>query len=130
MTCLGFDNIDRNEETLDGGHTSHTVNGIIIQPDIPTETQKPKRKDMPQSKKHTVETTNTNLSPYISGGRKNPPAISVNQSANELPVVNLALQKNAIWTLLRQINPQQQIISAWTGFNIKSCNMSKLTKVT
>ena len=128
MTCLGFDNIDRNEETLDGGHTSHRVNGIIVQPDMSIEIQRPKRKDIPQSKKRSVETTSTDLSPYISGGRKNPPAIAVNLSANELPVVNLALQKNTIWTLLRQINPQQQTISAWTGFNIKTRNNVKVSK--
>ena len=31
---LAFDNIDRLEETLSGGGTSHRVNGIIVQPQV------------------------------------------------------------------------------------------------
>ena len=35
-THLAFDNIDRLEETLTGSGTSHRVNGIIVQPRVPT----------------------------------------------------------------------------------------------
>ena len=33
-TTMAFDNIDRLEETLSGGGTSHRVNGIIVQPEM------------------------------------------------------------------------------------------------
>ena len=35
-TSLAFDNIDRLEETLSGGGTSHRVNGVIIRPQVHT----------------------------------------------------------------------------------------------
>ena len=35
---LVYDNIDRREETISGGNTSHKVNGIIIQPKHKKET--------------------------------------------------------------------------------------------
>ena len=35
-TTLAFDNIDRLEETLSGGGTSHRVNGIAVQPMVHT----------------------------------------------------------------------------------------------
>ena len=34
MTTLAWDNIDRLEETLSGGNTSHRVNGIVVQPKV------------------------------------------------------------------------------------------------
>lgn len=56
-TSLGWDNIDRLEETLSGAETSHRVNGIAVQqrmfgPSLPRESlviQKAKQRTVPPS---------------------------------------------------------------------------------
>jgi len=49
-TTLAYDNIDRLEETLSGGGTSHRVNGIIIQPQVATASLPQKKHELPVKK--------------------------------------------------------------------------------
>ena len=74
-TVLAFDNIDRQEETLSGGGTSHRVNGIIIQPQ--THSCSPERKLTVDKKKkrHSLELSEQQLPIYISAKRTGPPAL-------------------------------------------------------
>lgn len=118
-TCLGFDNIDRNEETLDGGRTSHRVNGIIVQPSVPHVGPKKQRIEVPKNKRRSVPIMKNDLPQYVSPGRMSPPAISAIQPEGAQSAAHIAQQKDVIWTLVRQLDSQQQAVSSWTGFNIK-----------
>ena len=75
-TSLAWDNIDRLEETLSGGGTSHRVNGIAIQarqygPDLPPVQETP---TITKSKQRSVEVVSDNELPiYNAGERSGPP---------------------------------------------------------
>lgn len=66
-TTLAFDNIDGLEETLSGAGTSHRVNGIIVQPSMPsTKKALPKVQMVPKTKKRSlVEFIHVNIYHHI-----------------------------------------------------------------
>ena len=74
FTTLAWDNIDRLEETLTGGGTTHRVNGIIIQPRVYGPHLPSAQLPAVQKKKQKTITQDIQpLTHYISGQRKDPP---------------------------------------------------------
>ena len=118
-TVLAFDNIDRLEETLSGSGTSHRVNGIIVQPQV--NTVKPASPDLKHTKatKRSITPVQIEVPEYNAGKRVGPPAMK-SQSTVCGPAEKLAVCKNILWSLTRLSNPQDQIISSWTGFNMET----------
>lgn len=115
-TTLAWDNIDRLEETLSGGGTSHRVNGIAMQqryygPQLQRNHAQVLRKET----RRTVEAYPTDLPMYNSGECCGPPSRS--EVSNEKVLKN-AQKKNLLWLLARLHSTQSQKVSEWTGFNI------------
>ena len=116
---LVFDNIDRNEETLSGGGTTHRVNRIIIQkavigPQLPP-------KDLPSIAKEHQRSISLDipvLPTYIDGKRPEPPILP-RIECSSLVKKETADRKTLIWLLSRKINSGNQVIPSWTGFNIR-----------
>ena len=119
-TTLAWDNIDRLEETLSGGGTSHRVNGIAIQarhlgPDLPPAQVTPV---IAKSKQRSLEVVSEcDLLIYNAGERCGPPPRSyVEVSSTE--VQRNAWKKNLLWILVRLHAAEKQNVCGWTGFNI------------
>ena len=122
FTNLAFDNIDRLEETLTGGGTTHRVNSIAVQPRVfglhPPKKALP---SIPKKRQRSVAVENNLLQPYISGARIGPCPLTVTKVPAELH--KDAHHKNFIWMLTRQVNTSSQVIPSWTGFNILTRSM-------
>ena len=120
-TVLAFDNIDRQEETLSGGGTSHRVNGVIVQPQALS--CAPQRKPCvdKKEKRRTLELSEQQLPIYISGKRMGPPPLKPNNLSTPLSdATEIARQKNFLWILARLHDTVNQRVGSWTGFNIKT----------
>ena len=120
-TTLAFDNIDRLEETLSGGGTSHRVNGIAVQPMVHT-VQAPKPPtSMPKQRKRSIDHVEYAPPSYNAGQRVGPPLVKrlrIDCSED----VKIAEMKNLTWCVVRQINEVEQNMCSWTGFNIVTRN--------
>ena len=119
-TSLAWDNIDRLEETLSGGGTSHRVNGIAIQarqfgPNLPPTQAIP---GITKSKQRSLEVVSEcELPIYNAGERFGPPPRSyVEVSSSEIQ--RNASKKNLLWILVRLHAAEKQKVCGWTGFNI------------
>ena len=115
FTTLVWDNIDRIEETLSGGGTSHRVNGIVIQPKFIGPELPRKKENLERSKRRSIDFEQENLPVYNAGNRVGPPLMPAIQPAKLYEEFNDAKQKNNLWSLCRQ---QQDHVPSWTGFNI------------
>lgn len=121
-TTLAWDNIDRLEETLTGEGTSHRVNGIAVQPRVfGPQPLKPQQTNTVKAKKRSLTVSDTPLPIYISGERIGPQSFKT-IDIDITQVLKTALQKDLVWFLARQIDPTNQHIMAWTGFNIITRN--------
>ena len=116
-TNLAYDNIDRIEETLSGAGTSHRVNGIIVQPSVPSVCQLKPKQTTTKSKTRTIHVSMLPLPSYNSGIRVGPLRME-HVDVNLGEVKKEAQIKNHVWTLVRQQDISNQCISSWTGFNI------------
>ena len=116
-TTLAFDNIDRLEETLSGGGTSHRVNGIAIQTMVYTVEAPTPAATMPKQKRRSITQTQFALPSFNAGERVGPPAIRP-MSLDCSDAVKAAKMKNFTWHMTRQINTTEQKVCGWTGFNI------------
>ena len=122
-THLAYDNIDRLEETLDGSGTSHRVNGIILQPKVPTVSSMKKWVKIVRTKKLSIEGT-ANALPSCGPVRKLGPFVNHEPDANHLSaaeIENDSIHKNRVWTLARKLcveDTTKQNVPSWTGFNI------------
>jgi len=118
FTTLAWDNIDRIEETLTGASTSHRVNGIIVQPRVfGPEPYKPPLPTIPKNKKRSLMIEDTPLPIYTAGERVGPSqctTLDVNREA----FIAEAHKKNIMWMLTRRLDTDNQVVMAWTGFNI------------
>ena len=121
-TSLAWDNIDRLEETLSGGDTSHRVNGIDVQsrhfgPHLPPSQETPV---IVKTKKRSVDVlTGGELPIYNTGERAVPlPRSYVEVTASEIE--KQAWKKNLLWMLARLHAAEKQTVCGWTGFNILS----------
>lgn len=121
-TTLAFDNIDRLEETLSGGGTSHRVNGIIVQPQVSTCRTDPSTKcyEVPK-KSRSISPIPLHVPEYNAGMRVDPPSIRP-ATINHDEYMKITLEKNLIWSLARMTNTNDQLVSSWTGYNIMTRN--------
>ena len=72
-TTLAFDNIDRLEKTLSGAGTSYRVNGIIVQPEVPTVQQEKGRNPVEKVRLRCITPTAPLIPQYIAGKKGRPP---------------------------------------------------------
>lgn len=116
-TTLAFDNIDRLEETLSGGGTSHRVNGIVVQPMVHTVEACPAPAvTIPRRKKRSIGQVEFVLPSFNAGERVGPPAIK------PLPIdcsfaVKTAQMKNFTWCMARQTNTTERNVCDQTNVN-------------
>ena len=119
FTTLAWDNIDHMEETTSGGGTSHRVNGIAVQAQ-PTNPM-PAR-TMPavvKAKQRSIDALPPMLPAYNAGQRVGPSQTNSADVDTEAQT-RLARQKNLVWVMARSSQQEDQSISSWTGFNIKT----------
>ena len=130
MATLAWDNIDRLEDTLSGGGTSHRVNGIVVQPksygphlaprdELHTSAQESGRKQ------RTLTLIQPLLPVYNSGERVGPSPrgyIEVTDSEMKCTVY----RKTLLWLLVRLHNATNQNVCGWTGFNISVRDKEKV----
>ena len=117
---LAFDNIDRLENTLSGGGTSHRVNGIAVQhavygPHLESITLPRVEK----SKQRSFAPPETPLPISNITQRTGPPPRKMIEIDSKF-VMKEARKKNLIFLLARLHYAQyQQKVASWTGFNIQ-----------
>ena len=129
QTTLAYDNIDRLEETLSGGGTSHRVNGIIIQPRVHTVQPQETTGGFLNKKKRSIIAAQLDIPEYNAGNRAGPPILR----AQEIDVQrerDIAMQMNLVWALTRLSDTKDQLISSWTGFNMEVCSNNIVNKDT
>ena len=126
-TSLGYDNIDRLEETLSGGGTSHRVNGIAVQRKVASIQLIRTPYKILKDKKRSIKPTNTTLPLYNAGEKSEPPVIET-LTIDDGGAVEEARLKNQVWSLVRQSDTKHQKISAWTGFNIQTRDKIRVTQ--
>ena len=120
LTVLAFDNMNRLEESLSGGGTSHRVNGVIVQPKSlsclpPQQTSSVSKRN----KQRSIRSSDKLLPIYNVGKRVGPPAVKPTDSYNALSdAYSVAKHKNYLWLMTQSINSSDQVVSSWTGFNI------------
>ena len=119
-TLLAWDNINRLEETLSGGRTSHRVNGIAIParhlgPDLLPAQVTPV---ITKSKQRGPEVVREcNIPTYNAGECCGPPPRSyVEVSSTEIQ--RNASKKNLLWILVQLHAAEKQKVCGWTGFHI------------
>jgi hypothetical protein len=120
---LAYDNIDRCEETLEGSGTSHRVNGIAVQQQVATVRPREEKSVTvtKQEKRRSIDLPKSSVRPYNAGVRVGPTPIPP-ITADYQEIVAIARDKNYIWSLVRQVDENNQIVSSWTGFNILTRN--------
>lgn len=116
-TALAFDNIDRLEETLSGGGTSHRVNGIIVQPQVSTARGPQKEVSVVTKKSRSIPPVPLDVPEYNAGTREGPPSTRP-VAINHDPEMKSAQRKNIFWSLARMTHTAEQLVCSWTGFNI------------
>ena len=81
LTNLAWDNIDRLEETLTGGGTTHTVNGIAVQPRVfGPHLQAPQLPPILKQKQRSIIHEEQPLPTYIAGERIGPGRIKASSN--------------------------------------------------
>lgn len=128
-TSLAFDNIDRLEETLSGGGTSHRVNGIIVQPQVHTAKPPETEPQLHTKRKRSVTPAPLDIPEYNAGSRAGPP-VTKPQDLDLQNVQYTAMQRNLIWSLTRLSDTNNQSVSSWTGFNVKTSGNKGVQKDT
>ena len=119
FTHLVWDNIDRLEETLSGGGTSHRVNGIIMQPKVEGPRQEKDYKPLTIGKRKmtpTVTSSQIELNPYNAGVRVGP-VVNAHEDLDTAKHILQSTCKNVQWLLFRKFDANV-VVPSWTGFNI------------
>ena len=119
FTTLAWDNIDRLEETLTGGGTSHRVNGIAVQRKLIGPLPPRRVQPVEKSKKRSIP-ADTDMIPIYNAGKSTGPKMVVSLEHDTTSVIQSSTLKNVAWVLARLSNMQDQTISSWTGFNIQT----------
>ena len=124
FTNLAWDNVDRLQETLTGGGTSHRVNGTAVKPKVyGPYLPKPSLPAIRKQKQRSIKQDVPCLCTYISGERVGPPQTPPPRgNAQHKAEAELAVKKNFIWKLAQDLchNGERQKTPSWTGFNIKT----------
>ena len=120
FTNLAWDNIDRLEETLTGGGTTHRVNGIAVQPKV-YGPQLPSAQPpiVGKRKQRTITQEVQPLAEYIAGERVGPQplkAATMDYGGQE----QISRRKDLVWLISRLVEGENQQTPSWTGHNIKS----------
>ena len=126
-TTVAFDNIDRLEETLSGGGTSHRVNGIIVQPKVCGPFLPDKYLPLPnQARKRSLTEfiDDVHIPTYISGAKPDTPKIQKLQEIDYSEVRQTAWRNDLLYILCRLHGNQSQKVPGWTGFNILTSDKS------
>ena len=110
-TSLAFDNIDRLEETLNGGGTSHRVNGIIIQPQVHIVKPPETAPQILTKKKHSVTPIPLDIPEYNAGSRVGAPVMKP-QDLDLQNVQDFARQKNLVWSATLLSDTKDQSVSS------------------
>jgi len=119
FTTLAWDNIDRLEETLSGGGTSHRVNGIAIQQKEGYNPEPQVLPNVPKTKQRSIS-FETGLIPIYNAGKRVGPKQIETVDPDASTVVHNTFVKNIAWVMSRLSSEEQaQTVSGWTGFNIK-----------
>ena len=114
FTTLVHDNIDRVEETLSGGGTSHRVNSIAIQPKFIGPLPLREQQLIQRSKRRSIDVPHTELPVYNAGNRIGPPTMPAGDYHENQNYIE-SKDMNRLWALSRQ---NQSNVPSWTGFNI------------
>ena len=125
MCTFCFDNIDINEETLSGYGTTHTVNGIIVQPKVPTCLTKPSPAKRMKVTTRSIQPQNTQILPFTLGKRPSPGHLSTVDLAKSMSHSIDAMQADTLWFLTRFVHGEnldgstdsEQVVPGWTAFN-------------
>ena len=117
-SSLAYDNIDRLEETLSGGGTSHRVNGIMIQPQVHTAQPQETEAQFLTRKERSVTAVPLDIPEYNAGNRLGPPVLKP-QVLDLQSVRDIAMRTNLVWSLTRLSDTKDQSVSSWTGFNMQ-----------
>jgi len=117
-SSLAYDNIDRLEETLSGGGTSHRVNGIMIQPQVHTAQPQETEAQFLTRKEQSVTAVPLDIPEYNAGNRLGPPVLKP-QVLDLQSVRDIAMRTNLVWSLTRLSDTKDQSVSSWTGFNMQ-----------
>ena len=96
-TTVVWDNIDRTEKTLSGGGTSHRVNGIIVQPQVPTVAGPPCANVDVKAKKRSIDAETSMIPPY-NGGEMVGPQHKMAMDVDTNKEVETARMKNHVWS--------------------------------
>ena len=116
-TSLGWDNIDRLEETLSGGGTSHRVNGIAVQPLVHgPQLPPPQVPEVQRSRQQSIPLQEDALPEYNAGACKGQPRRDFIEIDGKDSIA-AAKMKNLVWLLCRI--HKEQPVSSWTGFNMQ-----------
>ena len=119
FTTMAWDNIDRLEETLSGSGTSHRVNGIAIQAQFIG----PEKLDASSNDRKTKQRTIMPYQPvsiYNTGSRVGPDQVTVVDDPDVFNCLSDAKMKDFVWLLSRLSSKDEQTVSSWTGFNIRT----------
>ena len=119
FTTLAWDNIDRLEETLSGGGTSHRVNGIAVQRKLIGPLPAKRLQPVEKSKRRSIP-ADTDMIPIYNAGKRVGPRMIVSVDHDTMNVVEGSTLKNVAWVLARLSNNHCQTVSSWTGFNIQT----------
>ena len=119
FTTLAWDNIDRLEETTSGGGTSHRVNGIAVQAQPTNPVPARTMPAVVKAKQRSIDALPPMLPAYNAGQRVGPSQTNSADVDTEAQT-RLARQKNLVWVMARSSQQEDQSISSWTGFNIKT----------
>lgn len=119
FTTLAWDNIDRLEETLSGDGTFHRINGIAVQPQVagPMNVLPAVKK----SNKRSISPAPTML-PTCNVGKQAGPSKTATLGVDTKSELEGSSIKNHVWFLAQMSDPENQVISSWTGFNIQVCD--------
>lgn len=117
FTTVAWDNIDRLEETLSGGGTSHRVNGIVVQHEVYGPKLPSVQVHVPRHKQRSVEVGHCPLPVYNAGERTGPPPRQY-VPVDVKDVTNEAFKINLLWIIARLHASENQCVGGWTGFNI------------
>lgn len=98
FTALAWDNIDRLEETVTGGVTSHRVNGIAVQARTINPVPVQPMPSVAKTKKRSIVSTLRMLPTYHPGQWVGPPQ-SKGADADTAANTQLAREKNLVWVL-------------------------------
>ncbi len=123
-----IDNFDRNEETIDGKHTTHAMAIVLYQRSQDTD----ELASIPRTKQKSLDPGQYEEQPiqvYRKPAKKPEPAVSCQQGQFENDS-SMVLKKDLVWEVARACGGDDSPIPAWSGFNaLVSTRTVPVTKI-